>query len=117
MYKHRLLTEQLCIHTSLCPLCVYTHVCVQNKLLSGACASLCLCIKLYESDTSTYEQAIQECNDEPQQLQFNTLAFMFETSHMANLQRSQLPCFGRAACGQGLLHDLAGARVDGQHGK
>lgn len=41
-------------------------------------------------DTSTYEQAIQESNEEPKQLQSNTLAFMFETNYMPRITAAAL---------------------------
>ena len=41
-------------------------------------------------DTSTYELAIQETNEEPKQLQANTLAFMFETNYMPRITAAAL---------------------------
>ena len=58
--------------------------------LMCAGASLHLCMTPHGPDTSTYEQAIQESNEEPKQLQSNTLAFMFETNYMPRITAAAL---------------------------
>ena len=52
--------------------------------------SLHLCMTPHGPDTTTYEAAIQDSNEQPKHLPDDTLAFMFETNYMPRITAAAL---------------------------
>lgn len=94
-----------------------TYEAKQEGFLPGG-ASLHLCMTPHGPDTSTYELAIQQANEEPRQLQADTLAFMFETNYMPRVTAAALgsPHVDRSyyKCWEGLRSHFTGkdAKLD-----
>ena len=64
--------------------------CPYNIVVLPTGGSLHLCMTPHGPDTTTYEAAIRDDNEQPKHLPADTLAFMFETNYMPRITAAAL---------------------------